>query len=323
MTGHILLAYRLNGKGGGEPLTTDTISGYEEGRNPVWIHCNADHPDIRSWMEKEISFPDEFIITALLADETRPRLAKADNGILLILRGMNISTDYLSADMASVRLWITRNLIISMQKQKLEEIHEIERKIKSGTGPENSADFICILVDILFRRMRPVLEELDERTGNLEEQVLEAADTAMEKPVIDVRKQAVILRRHMAPQRDAISQLCSTGPEWIANTHRHSLQELLNQATHYVEDLDTVRERAQVVKDELASTLAERLNRNMYVLSVIAAVFLPLGFLTGLMGINAGGVPGTGNSSAFWIFTGMLSVIVIIQIIVFRKSGWF
>ena len=84
-----------------------------------------------------------------------------------------------------------------------------------------------------------------------------------------------------------------------------------------------IRERAQIVKDELVNALSDRLNRNMYVLSVIASIFLPLGFFTGLLGINVGGIPGAENSEAFYIFCGLLVVLVIAQIIIFKKLKWF
>ena len=65
------------------------------------------------------------------------------------------------------------------------------------------------------------------------------------------------------------------------------------------------------------------MNKNMYVLSVISAIFLPLGFLTGLFGINIGGIPGVEDPNAFWVFSGILVVIVSLQIWIFKKLGWF
>ena len=88
------------------------------------------------------------------------------------------------------------------------------------------------------------------------------------------------------------------------------------------EDLEAVRERAAVSQEELLSRLSEQLNQRMYVLSIVAAVFLPLGFLTGLLGINVGGIPGADNAQAFWIFSGLLLIAVVIQLLVFRWKKW-
>lgn len=84
-----------------------------------------------------------------------------------------------------------------------------------------------------------------------------------------------------------------------------------------------IRERAAVTQEELQSRLAEQQNIRMYVLSIVAAVFLPLGFLTGLLGINFGGIPGADNPAAFGIFAGLLLVIVVVEISFFRSRKWF
>jgi len=127
----------------------------------------------------------------------------------------------------------------------------------------------------------------------------------------------------MSPQKDAVFQLKSAELSWISDVQRRQLNEYYNYVLRYVEDLDTIRERAQIVKDELASLLSDRLNKNTYVLSVIAAIFLPLGFLTGLLGINIGGIPGTESSMAFTVFCIMLTIVVAVQIWVFKKLKWF
>jgi zinc transporter len=160
-------------------------------------------------------------------------------------------------------------------------------------------------------------------TDDIEEQVLDRASTSLREKIVDVRKKAIMFRRYMAPQRDAIGQLRNADFDFFEESHKRHLQESFNHVTRYVEDLDAIRERSQIVKDEIANILSDRLNKNMYVLSVIAAIFLPLGFLTGLLGINVGGIPGADNSGAFWVFVALLSTIVAIQVFVFKKLKWF
>ncbi|HBF99444.1 MAG TPA: zinc transporter ZntB, partial [Alphaproteobacteria bacterium] len=92
--------------------------------------------------------------------------------------------------------------------------------------------------------------------------------------------------------------------------------------TRFVEDLDAVRERSQIIQDELTTALSDKLNRNLYLLSIVAAIFLPLGFLTGLLGINVGGIPGTESPYAFGIFSAILVLIVGLQVVIFRKLHW-
>lgn len=323
MNDSILLALTFDGKGKGTPLEGDAIAKTIKSKQLAWVHLDANHPDTKHWIEQETSYLDPYIADALLDDETRPRMTEIGNGILLILRGVNLNENADPEDMVSIRLWIDPHRIISVRRRKLKAVWDIEEKLRHGTGPKDAADFIAVLCDRLFERMEPTLAGLDDATDNLEEQLLESANSKLREEIVHIRKQAIIFRRYMAPQREAISQLRMTTLPWFNEKHKRHLQESLNHVTRYIEDLDAVRERAQIIKDELANMLADRLNKNMYVLSVIAAIFLPLGFLTGLLGINVGGIPGTEDANAFWIVNGLLVAIVLLQIFLFKKMKWF
>lgn len=323
MSGHILLAYGFDGKGGAEPLTGDAISHQLKDDALAWVHLDASHPETQSWLEQEIAYLDPFIIEALLEEETRPRMTQIENGVLVILRGVNLNENADPEDMVSIRLWVDDHRIISLRRRKLKAVHDLEDKLKAGNGPKNAGEFLCMLTEGLFDRMEPVLATLDDQTDDIEEAILDEPDSALRESIVDVRRQAIMFRRYMAPQRDAISQLRMCDAPFLTDRHKRQLQEVLNQVTRYVEDLDAIRERSQIVKDELANSIADRLNKNMYVLSVIAAIFLPLGFLTGLLGVNIGGIPGTDNPNAFWLFSAMMLALVIAQIVLFKKLKWF
>ncbi|WP_169569390.1 zinc transporter ZntB [Sneathiella limimaris] len=320
---HIRLSYAFDGNGGGTKLTGDAISEGLKSDKLAWVHLDANHPDSRAWLEAEISYLDPFIIEALLAEETRPRMTEIGEGVLLILRGVNLNENADPEDMVSIRLYADAHRIISVRKRRLKAIHDIADRLDEGKGPKDAGGFISQLAMRLFERMQPVLTDLDEQTDDIEESITEDADEALRRDIVTVRKKAIIFRRYMAPQRDAISQLRMADLPWMSERDQREIYEALNHITRYVEDLDAIRERAQIVKDELANILANRLNRNMYVLSVIAAIFLPLGFLTGLLGVNVGGIPGSENPASFWIFSGLLVLLVVGQIWVFKKLKWF
>ncbi len=320
---HILLALEFDGKGQGTPLSGEAISEAIKSKKLAWVHLDATQPETRNWLEREVSYLDPYITEALLADETRPRMTQIGDGVLLILRGVNLNKDADPEDMVSIRLWIDSHRIISVRRRQLKAVWDIEKLLREGHGPKNSGEFLSLLTAQLFARMEPTITGLDDNTDDIEEKLLENPDSSLRERIVQIRKKAIILRRYMSPQRDAVSQLRMADIHWIHEKNKRHLQESVNIVTRYVEDLDAIRERAQIVKDELANILSERLNKNMYVLSVIAAIFLPLGFLTGLLGINVGGIPGTDNANAFWIVNGLLITVVTLQVWLFKKLGWF
>lgn len=323
MSEHILFAYSLNLDGTGAALNPKNIGKALKAKKLAWVHLDADHKDTAAWLSAELDYLDPFIVSALIADETRPRMTQIDNGAIIILRGVNLNTGEDKEDMVSVRLFIDQSRIITLQKRKVRAIFSMEETLKAGRGPKDSGRFLTQLVSQLTGRFEKVLLELDELTDDIEEKLLVDADIALRQDIVAIRKQSIVFRRHMSPQREAISQARMADLSWISDLDKRSLQESYNHILRYVEELDAIRERAQIVKDELANMIADRLNKNTYVLSVIAAIFLPLGFLTGLLGINIGGIPGSNNPAAFRIFCLSLCVLVAAQIVIFRKLKWF
>jgi len=289
----------------------------------TWVHLDLTAKDCRAWLEREVSYLDPILIDALTADETRPRLLEMENGVLLILRGINLNENTEPEDMISIRLWVDDSRIISLQRRPLKALRDIRGRLSAGRGLGNSGEFVTMLTARLFERMEPTFSALDDRLDRLEEEVIDSPTTDTRQRITSIRKEAILFRRYIAPQKDVLAHLRSCDQTWLKLIDRRRLQESLDHVTRYIEDLDVIRERAQVVKDELVNALSDRINRNMYMLSVIAAIFMPLGFLTGLLGINVGGIPGADNGGAFYIFCGILVLIIALQVVFFKKLKWF
>ncbi len=323
MDSHIVFAYAFDGKGGAKPLKGDAVAEKLEAADLAWVHVDVLHDDSHDWLEHELHYLDPFIIDSLLAEGTRPRMQQIGDGAILFLRGVNMNENEDPEDMVSIRLYVDAHRIITMRRRKVRAVREIEDDLLAGKGPDDAGAFVISLIDRLFARIDSALHGLDDETDEIEERLIDVVDVSMREKINHVRKQAIMYRRYLAPQRDAIGQLQMADFTWLEAKEKRQMQESHNHVTRYIEDLDAIRDRAQIVKDELATMLADRLNKNMYILSVIAAVFLPLGFLTGLFGVNIGGMPGTDNGAAFYEFCVAMVVLVIAQIVIFKKLKWF
>lgn len=289
---------------------------------PTWVHLDAMNEGTREWLETNLSYLDPFILNALLAEETRPRLSEINDGALIILRGMNLNAGSEPEDMISMRMWVDKNRIITMRRRPLKTVEDLARRISEGFNPTGTGDIVSQLAMRLFERMEPTLSQLDDDLDEIEEQIIAYPDASKRSIITDIRKRAIIFRRYIAPQKEAINHMRVSDQNWVTAQNKRIVQESWDRVTRYVEDLDAIRERAQIVKDELASGLSDKLNKNLYILSIISAIFLPLGFFTGLMGINIGGMPGVENVNAFWIFSGILIALTAFELILFKILKW-
>ncbi|MGD1991219.1 MAG: zinc transporter ZntB [Chromatiales bacterium] len=310
--------YQFDGKGGAMPISPDA---WKSSGATLWVPLDYSRSSHRDWLT-QFSAVDDVIIEALLAEDTRPRTTLIGNGLLIALRGVNLNPGADPEDMVSVRIWIDGNRIVTTRRRELLSVNDIINQLETGEGPAASADFVTLLADRLVWRMTDTIEGMEDKAAELEESMLEGGQASLRFELASLRRQAITLRRYLSPQREALGRLVTEKVEWIDDAHRIRIREITDRLIRDMEDLDAVRERAAVSQEELLSRLSEQLNQRMYVLSIVAAIFLPLGFLTGLLGINVGGMPGADNPQAFWLFSGLLLIAVALQLLVFRWKKW-
>jgi zinc transporter len=318
----ILTGYTLDGPGHGHRLSPSEAPDVLRSDTLGWVHLRAQHPDTPGWIVENLSYLDPTIIDALVAEETRPRVTMVGKGLIVILRGINTIEGEDPEDMVSVRLWIDPHRIVSLSRRRVRAIEDIAGNLAEGQGPRDSAEFLVALVERLTHRIETFWSGVDDEADDLEEAVLDTSAPEIRTQLVELRRRAIILRRYLAPQRDALRGLQGAHPAWLEPDDLRQLAEELDALERVVEDADAMRERMALVRDELAGQLSDRLNRNMYLLSILSALFLPLGFLTGLFGINVAGMPGASESHAFWYFCGGLVVVVGLQLAILRKLRW-
>jgi len=221
-----------------------------------------------------------------------------------------------------VRIWMAGNRIISSGLRKLLSIDDLCQEIELGTGPATQGEFLARLGELLADRIGDVVNDVDDVVDSLESELLTGEQQELRYALSSVRRQNVALRRYLAPQRDALARLVSERSPLIEDLVQMRLRELTDRMTRYIEDLDEARERASFTHEELLNRLADLTNRRMYLLTMTAVIFLPLSFITGLLGINVGGIPGAGNSHAFLVVVGLLVIIFAAQWIYFRWRKW-
>jgi len=318
----LINAFLLDGHGFGSAIDWDAIRAWNVQQGTAWIHLDFTNSEAQQWLLEESGL-NRIVAEALIAEETRPRCEAIGDGLLICLRGVNSNPGADPEDMVSIRIYATADRIISTRKRRLLTIQDIVQSLESGTGPENSARLISMLAVRLIERMSDVISDLDERIDTLEEAVLAGAGRELQNDLLELRREILKLRRYLSPQRDALAKMQNALAAWLDQDARMKLREAHDKVMRYLEDLDSARDRASVAHEALSNQLAEQMNSRMYLLSLVAGLFLPLGFVTGLLGINVGGIPLADDPYGFLEIVIILIVLVTIQIVIFMRKKWF
>lgn len=238
-----------------------------------------------------------------------------NNRSICILRGLNFHGDE-REDMISIRLLITPKVIYIAHRDSLRSLQEA---LAEAHKSPSAIHWMFRLSDLITEKIETLIFELDERADALEESILRSFDKEQRATLMDLRSTVIDLRRYLLPQRETFLRMARFKIEGISV---HTTHDLYERYSRLCDTLQTLRERLKLLHEEITSHLNERTNHILYILSIISAIFLPLTFLTGLLGINVGGIPGAETSWAF-------AVVVIFSLFLgggiflfFKKKKW-
>lgn len=317
----LVYGYRLGSGKLEHALTWADVDAWRPEQGLLWIHLDADHESVLKWLTEKSGL-SPMVAEALLEAGTRPRSVVSESGVLAIFRGVNCNPGADPEDMVAMRMFVNEQRVITMRRSRLMAVQDIHESLRAGNGPTTAGAFFVCVVDRITERIGEVVADIEDRVAEVEDTIVSAQSAELRPRLAELRRQSISLRRYIAPQRDMLARLVHERIAWLSEPDRVLLREIAERTARYVEDIDAARERALIAQEELNNRLTEQMNRAMYTLSIVAAIFLPLGLLTGLLGINVGGIPGTESPWAFLIVTVFLFVLAIVLIAWFKKLKW-
>ncbi len=314
----IIFSYALNPAGQWEPCASPQAA---DPSQPLWTHIDYSAADARKTLS---SFGlQSFAVDTLIREESRPHSVATGNGLILVLRGINRNAGADPEDMVSVRIWADQNKLITVRQRRLMAATETAENFVNHPGPENTQDLLIDLITRLGDGIAQFVDNTEERIEALEISIDTAGATALRSQTSELRRELASVRRYLAPQRDALDSLYRAGNKLLSEEQQFVIREQADRMARYIEDLDLVRERALVLQEELMNRISQEQNQRTYVLSIVAAIFLPITFISGMFGMNTAGLPGLENEAAFWMVSAGMAAISVVVIIWLRAKKWF
>lgn len=284
----------------------------------VWVHLDGREEDTLKWLQDHGGMPIT-VIYALTAMETRPRSEAIDDGALINLRGP--TADDGSArngedTLVSIRVWVEAGRAISVSFHPLKGIEKLIDQMKAGEI-KDPGDLVSHLAMIITKEVDPVISELDDLVDQCELKLEPEHAFETRRRIAGARSDAIAYRRFVAPQRQALTQLAELEAPWLEDDDRLHLREAADRFARMAEDLEAVRERSALIHEQLTDLRSEQLEKRALLLSIVALIFLPLTFVTGLLGMNVAGIPFAHEP---WAFAGVCGFCFAVA---FAITGWF
>jgi zinc transporter len=313
----------LDGSGGCRTLDFEQLSRWTPEQGVIWVHLERDAPEADAWLRGQSGI-DSVNCDALLAAESRPRVEDSGDALLIVLRGVNRSEGSDALDLVPMHLWIDAHRVISLRDKDhyLMALRDIREALMQGRGPKSPGELFVQIAEKVVRDIEPTVAQLEDEADELDDTLLEHDSFVCRGKLSDMRRNAIQLRRYMAPQREALFRLQVEDATWLSRRDKIRLREVTDRVMRHVENLDSVRDRATILHEDLAAQIAENHSKAANRLTLIAAILLPPSLLAGLLGANVGGIPGTGEPWAFALVCLIVVALFPLEIYVLRRLNW-
>lgn len=323
VSGALLFGRVLDGKGGGREIGWDEACRWQpaSATEVLWLHLSRSNPGVREWLQQTLAIPAP-TAELLTSDQTRPRAFRESEALVATLRDLNFNPGAEPEDMISMQLWSDGKHILTLRRLPQQSPEEVCAQLDSGAGPRDAGAMVTQIVKLMIDHLSAAVVEINQTIDRIDadDGRLGVQETAGE--ISRIRRDCLALQRHLSPQHEALEHIGLEAPDWFEAHDRREIVESIARLRRHLDDINISKESAVVLQDELRARAQAITQEATYKLGVMAGVFLPLTFLTGLLGSNVVGIPYADEPWAFWGVVGACAIATAIILVIFWRLRW-
>jgi magnesium transporter len=260
----------------------------------------------------------------------RPKIEDYGSYHFLVMKSLLRKTEELQIEQIS--FFLANNYVITFQEVPGDSFEAVRERIRHGKGQirKMGPDYLLYaLIDALVDEFFPVLEAYGERVEELEDVVVLRPEPATLNEIHRIKRELLLLRRTAFPEREVINALQREEAHLIRPETRVFLRDCYDHTIQVLDMIETYRDLASGLLEVYLSSLSNRLNEVMKVLTIISTIFIPLSFIAGVYGMNFNPQASPLNMPELnWVFgypfaLGLMAVLAGALVIYFRRKGWF
>ena len=266
----------------------------------VWLHFNLSNARARSFLT-QASFVPQTMRDIFREQENRRRVDWVDGGVLAVISDLIYEVEAEPADVATLWCFAGQRLLLTARTHPLKTTDQLREAIRSGLRVAHALELLAWLLGQRTESLTHVTEDMAEQVGDIEDEILGGRIKEQRVQLGRIRRFCARMRRHFAPDRSSFLKLLQRAPDALHPAHADLVRSEIESLSFLVDEAGELYERAKLLQEELSSRVAEDTGRNLYVLAILSAVFLPMTLITGIFGMNVAGMPGLHSHAAFWV----------------------
>jgi magnesium transporter len=217
------------------------------------------------------------------------------------------------------------DFVLTFQERPTGTLNPLRERLRGDKGQVRKlgADYLAYsILDTLVDSYFNVLEQLTERTEALEDRLLQLATPALLREIHEIKRETMTMRRAVWPLRDVINSLTRTELRFFKPETQPYLRDIYDHTVHVIESLEGIRDLIAGMLDIYLSSVSNRVNMEVRILTVIATLFMPAALIAGIFGMNFRHMPLIAENEGFLIALSMMATIAVVMVSIFWRRRW-
>jgi zinc transporter len=294
----LICGYQLQPRGPAREVNADGIvQALAQPDQVTWLHFNLSDARARRWL-LDASFVPDALRDVLQEHDDDRRIDWTDGGLLLVVSDFTYEDESDPSEVATLWCYAGRHVLITARLHALKSADELRLRMREGISAASGIELAAQLLDIRTARIKQLASDMTRQLDDIEDEILAGNIKQQREQLGRARRLCARLRRQFAPERADLGRVLHRSAHPLPEADRGALESSVESLAFAIEEIAEIYERAKLLQEELASRLAENTGRNLYVLSILTAVLLPMTLITGVYGMNVAHLPGAGS---FWL----------------------
>ena len=298
---------------------------YRDSSTITWINIKGVHDSGLISNLGEYFEIHPLVLEDILNTNQRPKIEVFDNYLFIVLKMLSYNEEKNVVDSEQVSLIMGPGYVISLQEKEEDIFDPLRERLRKGKGRIRTvgADYLAYaILDVITDNYFLMLEKLGEQMEEFEERLLRGPDQETLKQLYVLKRETLLIRKSVWPLREVVTQLERSESPLIAKGTLPFIRDLYDHIIRIIDTVETHRDMTAGLIELYLSSISNRMNEVMKVLTIIATIFIPLTFIAGLYGMNFANMP---ELEWPWAYFAVLFIMLVIgagMLFYFRRKRW-
>jgi len=287
----------------------------------LWLHVNASRAGAEDWMRAHANLSENFF-EALHEGSRSTRIERDGDALFAVINDVTFDFAFDASDVSTLWVSVRNDVVISARRQPLRSVDRLRMAAKQGAGFDSSVALLDELLRDQADELQRIARKAADRVDVIEDAVLTGQHERHAAELARLRRLMVRLQRMLAPEPSALARTLAYPPAWVAANDTQRLQQASEEFAVVLRDIASLQERIKLMQEEAAARISDANSRTLFTLTMVTVLALPINLISGLFGMNVGGIPLAEHKGGFWMMVTLIAVLTaVIAWIAVRRIG--